>query len=152
MHLFRTYPKHIHIQCPSTCTSLSMGNVHVELDPLRPFKASMSNIFLLRSVKIQCLANCIFWLLVKQPEVLREPCPSIKWSRKKQDYWDKTRRLHATKHSRICFPRLYWSHFAPISTPSPSLAAFPLHRKIHPPWNPIILCISRLAANSSWQL
>lgn len=129
-----------------------MGNTHNEPDPLRSSKASMSNIVLLTSVKVQCLASCIFWLLVKQPEVLREPSPSIEWSRKNEDYWNKTSnsmQQSITKHGRICFPILYWSHLAPITIIYPSLTALLSHRKTHPPWNPIILCITWVAADNS---
>lgn len=128
-----------------------MGNTHTEPDPLRPSKASMSNILLLTSVKVQCLASCAFSLLVKQPEVLREPSPSIEWSRKKIAGIKLVtpRNKSITKHGRICFPILFWSHLAPITTISPSLTALLLHRKIHPPWNPIILCNSWVTADNS---
>lgn len=95
MHHFRTFPNtsscsvsfHLHVShCP-----INVGNMHIEPDPLRPFKASMSNIFLLGSVKAQCLASFVFfdywWNNLK---FYKNQAQVVKWSRKKQDYWDKT--------------------------------------------------------------
>lgn len=134
------------MHCP-----LNRGNTHIELDLLRPFKASMSNILLLRSVKVQCLASCVFWVLVKKPAVLRESSPSTEWSRKKQYYWDKTSNFTQqinnmvesasqdfTDHTVLLLP-----HLLHLSQP------LLLHWKIHPPWNPVILCISSVAAENS---